>query len=97
MPFRLPARVSNVEKQLRGSIRRPRAGTLDNIQAQAERTAWKLLSDWVDIQMSLIELQQVKFIEVFLPYVYDPIKKQTYFEKLEQGNFKQLSFTGKLE
>lgn len=97
LPFRLPARISNVEKVLKAKIKRPRNGTMENISAQAERTAWKLLSDWVDIQCSLIELQQVKFTEVFLPYVYDPSSKQTFFEKLEENNFRQLSFKGRAD
>lgn len=95
LPFRLPARISNVEKVLKAQVKRPRSDTMRNISAQAERTAWKLLSDWVDIQCSLIELQQVKFTEVFLPYIYDQFNKQTYFEKLEQKGFKQLAFTGR--
>jgi hypothetical protein len=94
LPFKLPARVGNVEKQLRSEIKRPRPGTLHHIKEQAERTAWKLLADWVDIQLSLVELQQVQFLEVFLPYVYDHAKQQTFFEKLEQTGFKQLSFQG---
>jgi hypothetical protein len=55
MPFRLPARIDRVEKQLRGSVCRPRPGTMDRIANQAERTAWRLLADWIDVQMSLIE------------------------------------------
>lgn len=92
IPFRLPARISNVEKILKAQVKRPRNGTMENISAQAERTAWKLLSDWVDIQCSLIEMQQVKFTEVFLPYMYDPSSKQTFFEKVEENNFRQLIF-----
>ena len=94
VPFRLPARIKNVEKQLRTMIKRPRKDTLKNITVQAERTAWKLLSDWVDIQVSLVELQQVQFLEVFLPYVYDHSKQQTFFEKLEKTGFQQLTFHG---
>ena len=59
MPFRLPARIDRVEKRLSSMVKRPRKGTMDRIVEQAERTAWKLLADWVDIQMSLIELDQV--------------------------------------
>jgi hypothetical protein len=89
IPYRLPARIANVEKVLKSQVKRPRRGTMENISAQAERTAWKLLSDWVDIQCSLIELKQVKFPEVFLPYVYDLSSKKTFFEKIEENNFRQ--------
>lgn len=92
MPFRMPARVGRVEEQFKAKIRRPRSDTYKNIAAQAERTAWKLLSDWIEVQVSLIELQQVKFLEIFLPYVYNAEKDQTYFEELESNGFKQLTF-----
>ncbi len=90
MPFRLPARIDRVEKQLRGSVRRPRSGTLGRITEQAERTAWRLLADWVDIQMSLVELDQVELVEVFMPYIYDHAKDQTFFEKIKAGGFTML-------
>jgi hypothetical protein len=90
MPFRLPARIERVEKHLRESILRPRKGTLEKVKDQAERTAWKLLSDWVDIQMSLIELDQVELLEVFLPYIYDYEKERTFFEGMKSDGFKML-------
>ena len=90
MSFRLPARVDRVEKQLRGLVHRPRSGTLDRIADQAERTALRLLSDWVDVQMSLIELDQVELIEVFMPYIYDYTKNKTLFEKMKDTGFAML-------
>jgi hypothetical protein len=90
IPFKLPAAVDRVEKVLRASVRRPNASTNARIKEQAERTAWKLQSDWVDIQMSLIELQQVEIMQVFLAYVYFPIQKQTYFERPKESGFKML-------
>lgn len=35
---------------------------------QAVRTAWKIVSDWVEAQMALVETQMAKTEEVFLPY-----------------------------
>lgn len=90
VPFKVPARVDNVEKVLRGMVRKPKPGTMQKITQQAERTAWRLVSDWVDVQMSLIELGQVHIMEVFLPYVYDVSKDQTFYEKLVVSNFKAL-------
>jgi len=90
MSFRLPARVDRVEKQLRGLVHRPRPGTMDRIADQAERTAWRLLADWVAVQMSLIELDQVELIEVFMPYIYDYSKNQTFFEKMKSTGFSML-------
>lgn len=91
IPFKLPARVDRVGKVLMGEVRRPRPDTEKRIKAQAERTAWKLLHDWVDIQLSLVELGQVEFLEVFLPYVYDAAKEQTFFERMKSGGYKLLN------
>lgn len=90
MPFRLPARIDRVEKVLRGEVHRPRRGTLERIADQAERTAWRLLADWVDVQMSLVELDQVELIEVFMPYIYDHAKNQTFFERMKSNGFAML-------
>ena len=91
IPFKLPASVDRVEKVLKAAVRRPTSQTNARIKEQAERTAWKLQSDWVDIQMSLIELNQVEIMQVFLAYVYFPIQKKTYFERLKSTNFKLLT------
>lgn len=90
MPFKLPAKVNRVQEVLVGLVKRPRKGTLSKVAEQAERTAWKLVADWVDVQMSLIELGQAEFLEIFLPYVYDPSRMQTFFEKIRDGNYKLL-------
>lgn len=91
VPFQLPARVNRVEKVLKGEIKRPRPDTIKRIKAQAERTAWKLISDWVDIQLSLVELGQAELMEVFLPYIYDAAKEQTFFECMKEGKYKLLA------
>ena len=90
MPFRLPARVDRVEKTLRAEMRRPRAESLQRVADQAERTAWRLLADWIDVQMSLVELDQVELVEVFMPYIYDHQKQQTFFERMKANGFAML-------
>lgn len=92
IPFRLPARINNVEKKLLSLMSRPRTGTKKRILEQAERTAWKLLADWIDVQMSLIELDQAEFAEVFMPYMYDYKKEQTLFERIKSDGFKLLEY-----
>jgi hypothetical protein len=87
IPFKLPARIDRVEQQLYSFVKRPRPDTKNRIAEQAGRSAWKLLADWVDIQMSLIELDQVELVEVFMPYIYDDFNKQTFFEKMKNSGF----------
>lgn len=97
VPFKLPARIPQVEKRMldeRMRSRRSPTPLNDDARArlleQAERTAWKILAEWVDMQLTLIELDQVKFIEMFMAFVYDPEKDQTYFERLDSTGFRAL-------
>ena len=91
MPFKLPARVKNCETILRANVSsQARQQTLKKIPAQAERTAWKIVLDWVDVQMSMIELAQVDFMEVFLPYLYNSVTQKTYFEMLKTDGLQKL-------
>lgn len=88
--FKLPCRDEAVYTVLMSEVRRPRQETAEKIRKQSQRTAWKLLSDWVDIQVALIKLQQIELIEVFLPYCYNPETDQTLFQKLKESNYKLL-------
>ena len=55
---------------------------------QAERTAWKLVQDWVEVQMSMVQLKQADVREVFLAYIWNG--RQTFFQNLEQTGFRAL-------
>lgn len=55
---------------------------------QASRTAWKIVQDWIEVQMSMIQMKQADTLQVFLPYVYDG--KRTFYQVLKESNFKGL-------
>lgn len=40
----------------------------NDLKLQAVRTAWRIVKDWVEAQMALVETQMVQVGEVFLPY-----------------------------
>jgi hypothetical protein len=87
---RLPVNVKAVEKVLTAEIKRPRKGTALRVKDQAQRTAWKLMQDWVEVQLSLIKMQQAEWLQVFLPYLYDTRTHQDFFAQLKASNFKAL-------
>lgn len=93
MFFLLPARADACFKILWGSMNAQgqRQANKRKWQEQAERTAWKIIADWVDIQLSMIQLEQAELMQVFLPYAYDPASDQTFYEKLKTSNFKMLT------
>lgn len=90
VPVRIPARADEVAIVLKREVPALR-NNADRLRDQSERTAWKLMLDWVHLQLSLISMRQVQPLEVFLPYVYDPRGNRTFYESLESGNFKALT------
>lgn len=57
---------------------------------QANRTAWKILSDWAEIQCSMILLGQATTLQMFLPFVYDTQRKETLYDKISAGKMNNL-------
>lgn len=55
---------------------------------QAERTAWKIVQDWIEVQMSMIQMQQADAVEVFLPYVWDG--RTTVYNRIKQNGYAAL-------
>jgi hypothetical protein len=88
--FKLPARVNEIEKALVMKIKRPKKESLAKARQQAERTAWKLQLELLEIEMTLIELRQRTVMEVFLSCIYDPSKRRTFYESLVETKFKGL-------
>lgn len=59
---RLPANVKAVQTVLaKQKVKADRE--------QAERTAWRIIKDWVAAQMAILESQMVTMDEIFLPYI----------------------------
>ena len=55
---------------------------------QAQRTAWRILKDWIEAQMALLETGMAQMEEVFLPYMLTG--DQTLYKTLAEGGFKAL-------
>lgn len=87
--FKLPAMVENVERIMykpRSKYQTTR--TLTQAQKeQAYRTAWANIRDWIDAQMAMVDTQQVKVEQVFLPYLVVNKEGQTLFQKMEDNKF----------
>lgn len=45
---------------------------------QAERVAWRIVKDWVEAQMAILESEQVSMDQVFLPYMVNQEGKTLY-------------------
>lgn len=83
--FLLPARVEAVKRIF------DREGYRYE-EDQPYKTAWANIRDWIDAQMALIDTQQVKMEEVFLPYMAVG-QDRTLFDDFEQKHFQLPSST----
>ncbi len=92
--IRLPANPDAVFRHMYASKKQHRPGTEQRVKEQAHRTAWKLMQDWVEVQLSLIQMKQAELMQVFLPYAWDG--KQTFYASLKLGQFKSLPYEGKV-
>jgi hypothetical protein len=90
VPFQLPAKKDPILKLLLQQYRRPTDAQRRECTAQAERTAWKNVKEWVELQATMIKLEQVEFMEVFMPYVYSLSAGKTFYEIAKDSGFKQL-------
>lgn len=64
-PVRLPA---DPEVVLKVMVKQKARSGLVN-RAQAYRVAWRIIKDWVEAQMAILETEQVKIDQIFLPYI----------------------------
>ncbi len=90
LPFHLKAQVEECFTILWKDVKRPRPDTKELLKKQAAKTAWKILSDWTEIQCSMILLGQAKPLQMFLPFIYDMKSKETFFDKVSSGKMKLL-------
>lgn len=58
--------------------------------AHAQRVAWRIVKDWVDSQMALIDAGQAELEQVFLPYAQSPNGK-TFYQAIKDKGFLQLT------
>jgi hypothetical protein len=61
--YRLPCNIAGVSMAMKST-----RSSVWQDAAQCERIAWRIVKDWVEAQMALVEANQAEVAEVFLPY-----------------------------
>lgn len=80
--FALPANYAGVLKAMKNDNKVPRWQCNDG---QAQRVAWRIVKDWVEAQMAIVEAQLADITEVFLPYAITKNGTTVYHEIKSNG------------
>ncbi len=86
IPVKLPVKTDECLKVLKKEKRENPRKQIKDTREQAERVAWRILKDWVEAQMALLDIEMVRFEEIFLPYI-ETKNGQTIYERLEGEQF----------
>ena len=85
--IRLPANVDRVQAVLKKQANDPKNRSRARIDASAEqsaRVAWRVVKDWLDSQLALLETEMVEMDQLFLPYFVNK-NGQTLYEIYATG------------
>ena len=85
--FRLPANTEGVYRVIQ---RDPKIRKALKTKQQAANVAWRVLKDWVEAQLAIVEAEMAEIVEVFLPYAQNG-SGQTLYRALESQGFKALT------
>lgn len=74
--YRLPSKYDEAEK----ALGRADINYKFKNRKQAERVCWRILKDWVEAQLAIIQLGQAQMAEAFFPYAIEHETGITLFE-----------------
>lgn len=76
--IRLPSNTDRVLQVLKNQ--RKNNNQVKDTFDQANRVAWRIIKDWIDAQMAILETEMVEMEQIFLPYVLNNKGKTLYQE-----------------
>jgi hypothetical protein len=86
LTFLLPANIQRIYQVVARDTQVPRSL---RTREQASRIAWRIVKDWTDAQLAMIEAGLVDLQQVFLPYAQDETG-QTFCELMRERKFQPL-------
>lgn len=85
--FRLPVNIDPIYVLVQRHGDRPAHRTREH----AVRVAWRIIRQWIEAQLAIIQCEQVEMIEAFLPFAKNPMTGETVYERLVKENFVMLT------
>lgn len=87
MAFKIPANTHKVLVAIQQNSKIPK---WNRTHQQAARVAWRIIKDWVEAQMAMIQTEMVTLDQLFLPYAQRP-DGVTVYETMVKSKFQGLA------
>lgn len=88
--FKVTAQTEECYNVLLSTYKRITPEAKKRCRDQAARTAWKIISDWVEIQVTMINLKQAMPLQLFLPFAVNKNDGKTFYETMVEQKFSPL-------
>ena len=86
IPVMLTAKIDRCLAVLQREKSKSRNSTIKATREQAYKVGWRIMKDWVEAQMAIIDIDMVTLEEVFLPYIRTP-DGRTLYQQIEEKKF----------
>lgn len=86
--FQLPANIDGVFNAMKRDHKVP---VRSKTREQAARVAWRIIKDWVEAQLAIIEADMATLPQVFLPYMQIG-PDETVYSRFEKHGFPALTY-----
>lgn len=85
--FRLPCEIEGVKQAMMD------ARVLDrkNPNGHARRVAWRIVKDWTEAQLAMVQARQAVMAQVFMPYAVDEKSGATMYQLFEAAQQKRIA------
>jgi hypothetical protein len=95
--FLLPCNIEGVKRFMETDKptrdRLVKAGKMKTIDQHALNVGWRVVKDWIEAQVALIQIDMATIEEIFMPYLVIDAKGTTLSQKMLKGDgFKMLNY-----
>lgn len=80
--IRLPSNTDRVLQVLKNQ--KKNNTKVKNTFEQANKVAWRIIKDWIDAQMAILESEMVEMEQIFLSYVLNN-KGKTFYQEFKEN------------
>jgi len=85
IPFKIPMSLEKSRTIITKAVQEgklPKRFSYEPLRSeQGERVAWRIIKDWIDSQLSLLEMEFADAVEILLPYAYNVVENKTMYQK----------------